>query len=60
MERCGMAVIQTNTGKVFGCDLSVFLHVGPQVRAVLWLLAVTQLHTVSPADQLSPQVHLGA
>lgn len=60
MKRCGVAVVQSDSVEVLRCDFSVLLHVGPQVGAVLRTLPVAQLHTVAPADQLSPQVHVRA
>lgn len=60
MQRCGVAVVQSDSMEIFGCDFSVFLHVGPQVRAVLRPLAITEFDTVTPAYQLPAQVHVGA
>lgn len=55
-----MAVVQSDSMEIMGCDLSVFLHVGPQVRAVFGALAVAEFDTVTPAYQLPTQVHVGA
>lgn len=60
MQRRGVAVIQPDALEVGGGDLRVLPHVGPQVGAVLRPPPVAQLHAVSPADQLSPEVHVGA
>ncbi|KAF3858917.1 hypothetical protein F7725_012118 [Dissostichus mawsoni] len=53
--RCRVAVVQSDSIKVLGCDLSVFLHVGPQVGAVLGPVAISQFDTVPPAHQLPAQ-----
>lgn len=60
VKRCGVAVVQSHSVEILRCDLSVLLHVGPQVGTVLRTLPVAQLHTVAPADQLSTQVHIRA
>lgn len=60
MQRCRVAVVQSDSMEILGCDFSVFLHVGPQVRAVFRALAVAEFDTVSPAYQLPTQVHVGA
>eukprot|EP00123_Amoebidium_parasiticum_P017605 comp23912_c1_seq1/m.42150 comp23912_c1_seq1/g.42150 ORF comp23912_c1_seq1/g.42150 comp23912_c1_seq1/m.42150 type:complete len:378 (+) comp23912_c1_seq1:1391-2524(+) len=39
---------------------SVFLHKVPKERAVLRLVAVPELHTVTPDDHLTAQVHFAA
>lgn len=54
-----MAVVQSDSMKIRGCDFSVFFHVSPQIWTVLRAAAVAQLHTVTPADELSAQVHIG-
>lgn len=55
-----MAVVQTHSHKVLGSDFGVFLHVGPQVGAVLGPAAIAQFNAVTPADQLPPDVDIGA
>lgn len=60
VERRGVAVVQPHALEVHGGDLRVLPHVGPEVRAVLRLLPVAQLHAVAPADQLPPEIHVGA
>ncbi len=54
-----MAVVQTHSHKVLGRNLGIFLHMGPQVGAVLGPVAIAQFNTVTPADQLSPDVDIG-
>lgn len=56
----GVTVVQADSREVLGCDLCVLLHVGPQIGTVLGLVAVAKFDTVAPADQLSPDVHIGA
>lgn len=60
VQRRGVAVVEADSGEVRSRDLGVLLHVRPQIRAVLRLTAVSKLHTVSPTDQLSPDVHVRA
>lgn len=59
MQRCGVAVVKSDSMEILGCDFGVFLHVGPQVRTVFGALAVAEFHTVTPANQLPAQVHVG-
>ena len=60
VQRGGVAVVQSDASKVLGSDLSVLLHVSPQVGTSLWAVAIAKLHAVAPANQLSPQVHVGS
>lgn len=59
MQRCGVAVVKSDSMEILGCDFGVFLHVGPQVWTVFRALAVAEFHTVTPANQLPTQVHVG-
>lgn len=53
-----VTVVKTNTMEILGSDFSVFFHVSPQIWAVFRLITITQLHTVSPANELSSQVNI--
>lgn len=58
MNRCWVAVVQTNTMEIFGSDFSVFFHMCPEVWAVFRFITITQFHTVSPTNELPSQVNI--
>lgn len=57
VQRCGVAVVQPHALEMGGGDFRVFSHVRPEVRAVLGPAPVAQLHAVSPANELPPEVN---
>lgn len=58
MNGCGVAVIQTHAGEMFGRDLRVLLHVRPQVRTVLGFVTIVKFNAVAPANKLSSEIHV--
>ena len=60
MYRSAVAVIQSDPMEDLGCLHSIFPHVLPEEWAVLWFVAIPQLDTVTPWNQLSSQVNITA
>lgn len=54
-----MAVIYTQTNKVFSQQTSILGHVLPQPRAILRPGPVSQLDTVSPHNNFSAKIYSG-